>query len=83
MNDIQTTCCFGMAVENCLSISCLRITDSKAFPTTPSQAHAFSSRDSLVCHFFYLKAPLNLCMRFLLFLLLCFVIAMEIHFSVS
>jgi len=70
-------------VETCLSIPCLGITDSEALPTAPSQAHAFSSKDSLMCQFLYLKDPLNFWMRFLLFLLRCFVIAMEIHFGVS
>lgn len=70
-------------MENCLSIPCLGITDTEVLPTTPSQAHTFSSKDFLMCQFFYLKDPLNFCTMFLLFLLRCFVIAMEIHFGVS
>lgn len=70
-------------MENCLSVPCLGITDIEALPTTPSQAHTFSSKVSLMCQFLYLKDPLNFWMRFLLFLLCCFVIAMEIHFGVS
>lgn len=83
INGIQASCCFGTSVENCLSIPCLGIRDMEVLPTPPSQARAFSSKDSLVCQFLYLKDPLNFSMRFLLFLLRCFVIAMEIHFGVS
>lgn len=38
---------------------------------------------ALSCQFLYLQEPLNFWMRFLLFLLHCFVIAMEIHFGVG
>lgn len=59
-------------MEICLSTPRLGITDTEALPTTPSQARTFSSKDYLMCHFLYLKDPLNFWMRFLLFLLRCF-----------
>lgn len=49
----------------------------------PLPAMCFFPPGALSCQFLYLQEPLNFWMRFLLFLLHCFVIAMEIHFGVG
>ncbi|RLV64002.1 hypothetical protein DV515_00017697 [Chloebia gouldiae] len=58
-----------------------KITDPTALPSTPSSL-SFSLQ-GLLWHFLYLQDTLNFWMRFLLFLLHCFVIAMETHLGVG